>query len=124
MSDDVEHSALLGLALQPLQIARLACSAVVQRISPSLSSGQEQRNARVRAVGPGHCPELEFSMLRKLMLAGLAATTLITAACNTIAGVGRDVESVGETVTAVRSEERRVGKECVSTCRYRWSPYN
>src|SRR3546814_15427586 len=24
----------------------------------------------------------------------------------------------------VRSEERRVGKECVSTCRYRWSPYH
>src|SRR3546814_18957132 len=23
-----------------------------------------------------------------------------------------------------RSEERRVGKECVSTCRTRWSPYN
>src|SRR3546814_18562222 len=22
-----------------------------------------------------------------------------------------------------RSEERRVGKECVSTCRYRWSPH-
>src|SRR3546814_12953187 len=22
-----------------------------------------------------------------------------------------------------RSEERLVGKECVSTCRYRWSPY-
>src|SRR3546814_5913449 len=25
---------------------------------------------------------------------------------------------------APRSEERRVGKECVSTCRYRWSPYS
>src|SRR3546814_13658249 len=25
---------------------------------------------------------------------------------------------------AVRSEERRVGKECVSTCRSRWSPYH
>src|SRR3546814_14784542 len=24
---------------------------------------------------------------------------------------------------AFRSEERRVGKECVSTCRSRWSPY-
>src|SRR3546814_11214474 len=24
--------------------------------------------------------------------------------------------------SAVRSEERRVGKECVSTCRSRWSP--
>src|SRR3546814_4645283 len=25
-------------------------------------------------------------------------------------------------VAALRSEERRVGKECVSTCRSRWSP--
>src|SRR3546814_3737697 len=24
----------------------------------------------------------------------------------------------------LRSEERRVGKECVSTCRSRWSPYH
>src|SRR3546814_11840314 len=27
-------------------------------------------------------------------------------------------------VTRGRSEERRVGKECVSTCRSRWSPYH
>src|SRR3546814_12197763 len=26
--------------------------------------------------------------------------------------------------TAVRSEERRVGKECVNTCRSRWSPFD
>src|SRR3546814_15311495 len=26
-------------------------------------------------------------------------------------------------VQAERSEERRVGKECVSTCRSRWAPY-
>src|SRR3546814_12126028 len=26
--------------------------------------------------------------------------------------------------TQFRSEERRVGKECVSTCRSRWSPYH
>src|SRR3546814_4444012 len=25
---------------------------------------------------------------------------------------------------ATRSEERRVGQECVSTCRSRWSPYH
>src|SRR3546814_7180879 len=31
----------------------------------------------------------------------------------------------GDIAAAVgRSEERRVGKECVSTCRYRWSPYH
>src|SRR3546814_3939974 len=29
-----------------------------------------------------------------------------------------------ERVFALRSEERRVGKECVSTCRSRWSPYH
>src|SRR3546814_602172 len=28
------------------------------------------------------------------------------------------------TGAAKRSEERRVGKECVSTCRSRWSPYH
>src|SRR3546814_11547329 len=31
--------------------------------------------------------------------------------------------NVRETL-GVRSEERRVGKECVSTCRSRWSPYH
>src|SRR3546814_13406014 len=28
------------------------------------------------------------------------------------------------TAFVLRSEERRVGKECVSTCRSRWSPYH
>src|SRR3546814_13552117 len=27
-------------------------------------------------------------------------------------------------LVAIRSEERRVGKECVSQCRSRWSPYH
>ena len=30
----------------------------------------------------------------------------------------------GESDISLRSEERRVGKECVSTCRSRWSPYH
>src|SRR3546814_16603898 len=30
---------------------------------------------------------------------------------------------LAEELLAVRSEERRVGKQCVSTCRARWSPY-
>src|SRR3546814_2521552 len=32
------------------------------------------------------------------------------------------VQPVAPTPPAGRSEERRVGKECVSTCRSRWSP--
>src|SRR3546814_16762292 len=27
-------------------------------------------------------------------------------------------------LNCIRSEERRVGNECVSKCRYRWSPYH
>src|SRR3546814_15255185 len=31
---------------------------------------------------------------------------------------------VSQITVCIRSEERRVGKECVSTCRSRWSPYH
>src|SRR3546814_14044654 len=34
--------------------------------------------------------------------------------------IGRDRRAAGQ----LRSEERRVGKEWVSTCRFRWSPYH
>src|SRR3546814_14743502 len=41
---------------------------------------------------------------------------------------GRPKDAVGVKAMAIfmqrRSEERRVGKECVSTCRSRWSPYH
>src|SRR3546814_4486364 len=37
-------------------------------------------------------------------------------------GVGVGVNR--QTARGKRSEERRVGKECVSTCRSRWSPYH
>src|SRR3546814_16377885 len=43
---------------------------------------------------------------------------LITTATATI-NIGADVFT-----DAARSEERRVGKECVSTCRSGWSPYH
>src|SRR3546814_8850860 len=35
-----------------------------------------------------------------------------------------DEEFFGCAASTSRSEERRVGKECVSTCRSRWSPYH
>src|SRR3546814_18429927 len=34
------------------------------------------------------------------------------------------VKQVGAILAALRSEERRVGKAWVSTCRSRWSPYH
>src|SRR3546814_13412518 len=35
-----------------------------------------------------------------------------------------DMGLAGARTADQRSEERRVGKECVSTCRSRWSPYH
>src|SRR3546814_13800410 len=48
-------------------------------------------------------------------VAGVSTTTGLLSGATQIAIRG---------VTAGRSEERRVGKECVSTCRARWSPYH
>src|SRR3546814_6228346 len=39
-----------------------------------------------------------------------------------VSGVGE--HTVQRCLCLLRSEERRVGKECVSTCRSRWSPYH
>src|SRR3546814_18607218 len=38
--------------------------------------------------------------------------------------VGVDLQDAGAPALLERSEERRVGTECVSTCRSRWSPYH
>src|SRR3546814_7929537 len=39
-------------------------------------------------------------------------------------GIGGVRLRLGDDRGRKRSEERRVGKECVSTCRSRWSPYH
>src|SRR3546814_13811201 len=48
---------------------------------------------------------------------------IIDGAKNRIIGT-RVTHSINIVEYCLRSEERRVGKECVSTCRYRWSSYN
>src|SRR3546814_17103349 len=39
-------------------------------------------------------------------------------------GFIHDLRKISKMVPKKRSEERRVGKACVSTCRSRWSPYH
>src|SRR3546814_2805862 len=39
-------------------------------------------------------------------------------------GSGIRTRDIADDSDLLRSEERRVGKECVSTCRSRWSPYH
>src|SRR3546814_16934894 len=69
-----------------------------------------------------------FATLRRLLEARLGPSNHGAAGKRDYVQVLRLLESFppGEVEAAVReavrSEERRVGKECVSTCRSRWSP--
>src|SRR3546814_7028313 len=66
-----------------------------------------------------------------LVYVGDVADAVVAALASDAAGKtyelgGPQVLTMGELLRwiADRSEERRVGKECVSTCRSRWSPYH
>src|SRR3546814_15088815 len=48
------------------------------------------------------------------------AQNVLTAA-RTLQQINNQIQSL-QNEASMRSEERRVGKECVSTCRSRWSP--
>src|SRR3546814_17808466 len=74
----------------------------------------------------------EFGNLHHLLHRLLAAGQIIFARLgehDLHLGFGRQIVERGDDVPAVhlalvRSEERRVGKECVSTCRSGWPPYH
>ena len=57
----------------------------------------------------------------------VAGTALLVRSGNrvTLTPIGRRLTEHTERILAeLRSEERRVGKECAITCRSRWSPYH
>src|SRR3546814_14564422 len=96
---------------------------------------------RVNAVAPGITlpsggqSQEEFEMVARHNLLGRASSsqhvaaavrmllsnTAINGQCIWVDGGQRFVDQPRD---VMRSEERRVGKECVSTCRSRWSPYH
>src|SRR3546814_17542109 len=71
-------------------------------ISPLRSAGLRARRHALREVGGEH----EGDDHRR------------------VGGIGPVEEAPGDGRGAARSEQRRVGKECVSTCRSRSSPYH
>ncbi len=45
--------------------------------------------------------------MRKLIVLAVAASALLTAACNTVSGVGRDLQAAGQAVTGTAEDVRR-----------------
>src|SRR3546814_4180434 len=120
---EFERDAILRPAPEPLahivaadnQVAAIIGAAAHQHINmrvvgvPVIDSHPIERCAEI-ALGVGH--QLSGEGPQVLHLAGI---------------LGRDDEAKMVPVILAargRSEERRVGKECVSTCRSRWSPYH
>src|SRR3546814_11922043 len=64
--------------------------------------GMEHRHSHQKHVARGHAQHVGLKLVQRVQIV-------------------RPVR-VGDALG--RSEERRVGKECVSTCRSRWSPYH
>src|SRR3546814_11344078 len=61
---------------------------------------------------------------RQLVLGEVDALILLETSRQEFHQLGVEILAAQEGVAVGRSEERRVGKECVSTCRSRWSPYH
>src|SRR3546814_14795517 len=78
-------------------------------------------------ISPGHGSVLLQSLTLGFtqILISLTINALIAVAAGSIAGFlgARPLWLVMQR-WLMRSEERRVGKECVSTCRSRWSAYH
>src|SRR3546814_11848206 len=75
------------------------------------------------ALIPGRpAPRLVTAEMLKSMKPGSVVVDLAIEAGGNVEGAEYDKVVTKHGVK--RSEERRVGKECVSTCRSRWSPYH
>src|SRR3546814_19701384 len=94
---------------------------------------EEVRHApRLPGVGTGHVDEA----VERVLCGRFAERSFVhvhgSSALNATASFGARAAAMAKRSASVksdsrrtsRSEERRVGKECVSTCRSRWSPYH
>src|SRR3546814_15901179 len=107
----------------------------IEQGGTNVSGGQRQRLSIARALvrKPGvYVFDDSFSALDLATDARLRAALAPHTADSAVIIVAQRVSTIAtadEIIVLddghlVRSEERRVGKECVSTCRSRWSPYH
>src|SRR3546814_20474948 len=104
-------------------LKRVGLAEKAEQYPTRLSGGQKQRVAIARAL----------AMDPEIMLFDEPTSALDPELVGEVLGVIGQLAEEGRTMLLVtheigfayhRSEERRVGKECVITCRSRWSPYH
>src|SRR3546814_14342945 len=111
-STDVAATVKLVSALHPLSVALITDDPQVY-----------QRRA---------LPMMEYLLSREKYLFSMNTSATHQSPSHFLKGPAADVSELAalfdfsqkRTAVLNRSEERRVGKECVSTCKSRWSPYH
>src|SRR3546814_4990704 len=82
-------------------------------------------NGRVTPPGPSLVDRMDMKTRAGIAVAGVLAAVLVGTSAGTAEAAtlrGKALKVAAAQKNDRRSEERRVGKECVSTCRSRWSP--
>src|SRR3546814_13201955 len=85
-------------------------------LHPDMMSGSSAKKIRLRTLDLLSCAT---GKLGDILAEALRRKLQCFDGCQ----VGKDCLAKG-LCRHSRSEERRVGKECVSTCGFRWAPYN
>src|SRR3546814_17034832 len=131
-----DHRDQLDLHAQPRRLQPVVRAGGSE---PGRRDGRHRRRPRVRLLvrlPPPRQPEGLARMVTSpppLHRGGLPSTIAVNAVL-AVAGIYfllplvwvliAATKSPGDLFASFRSEERRVGKECVSTCRSRWEPYH
>src|SRR3546814_20321970 len=105
------------------------CSSDLRCVDPVLRAARARRQPPLLPRVRGGVPVSQRPRAPRAALAGGAAGPVRTHRCANDAAAQRAGEARPRDRGAggrrlARSEERRVGKEGVSTCRYRWSTYH
>src|SRR3546814_14223490 len=115
---------LLWERLQPRALRPIILDppAKISRLKPALSlSKGRSHESRAFHVGRGYAPDARV-VSGYLLVGGVAPT--YGSFESPITGCAGARWRRQASLRSWRSDERRVGKECVSTCRSRWSPYH
>src|SRR3546814_7914172 len=116
---------LPGQQQQLISLIQAAVGALLPQATPTIllerpkvaAHGDVACNVAMQLAKPaGRNPRELAQQIVDALLANPATREIVAAA--EIAGPG----FINFRLAVARSEERRVGKECVSTCRSRWSP--
>src|SRR3546814_18575371 len=88
-----------------------------------MSDAEAEKSAEIVALDLGPLPVAKINGVLGSSLTAADAHFSVRAQSHSLTRHPDDFE-ICRRYVGQRSEERRVGKECVSTCRSRWSPFH